>query len=172
MTAQSNPKTPHVLPSQGLAFHTLRVHGTYRESGSSSRNSGFALATAVVADHDARSIGTSLPATPDTRNLDDEHALETTGVVADPTRNRIADSPRAVWHAATALGYRRQLTYTYSAEAEAALRAAGRTKLRRQPPNRIARTRVRKRHRHIGRTAHIRQASESEARQSDRPGGA
>lgn len=77
-----------------------------------------------VAD-EAILVGVATVGNPGPRAYCDGRTLEVTRVATDGTRNASSMLYGAAWRAATALGYRRLITYTEEGESGASLRAAG-----------------------------------------------
>jgi hypothetical protein len=87
-----------------------------------------------VADEGDVLVGVAVVGRPVARHLDDGLTLEVTRVATDGTQNACSILYAAAWQAAKALGYRRLLTYTQSAESGASLRAAGWRVVAARPP--------------------------------------
>lgn len=77
-----------------------------------------------VAD-DERVCGAAIVGRPVARMSDDGGTLEVNRLVTDGTRNACSKLYAAAWKAATALGYKRLITYTLPEEGGASLRASG-----------------------------------------------
>lgn len=69
--------------------------------------------------------GVAIVGRPVARRLDDGWTLEVNRCCTDGARNACSMLYRAAWRAASALGYRRLITYTLPAEGGASLRGAG-----------------------------------------------
>ncbi|GGW41146.1 XF1762 family protein [Streptomyces xantholiticus] len=78
-----------------------------------------------AADDDGILRGVLVAGRPVARHLDDGRTLEVTRSATDGTRNANSMLYGAAWRAASALGYRRLITYTQASETGASLRAAG-----------------------------------------------
>ena len=74
---------------------------------------------------DGALVGVAVAGRPVARALDDGLTLEVTRTCTDGTRNANSKLYGAITRAATALGYRRCVTYTQCSETGASLRAAG-----------------------------------------------
>jgi len=70
-------------------------------------------------------VGVLIVGRPVARHLDDGLTLEVTRSATDGTANANSMLYAAAWRAASALGYRRLVTYTQAGESGASLRAAG-----------------------------------------------
>lgn len=70
-------------------------------------------------------VGVAIVGRPVSRHLDDGLTLEVNRCATDGTRNACSMLYRASWRAASALGYRRLITYTLPSEGGASLRGAG-----------------------------------------------
>lgn len=86
-----------------------------------------------VAD-DTTLVGVAVVGRPVARHLQDGHTLEVTRVATDGTPNASSMLYAATWRAASALGYRRLITYTQAPESGASLRAAGWRIVGERPP--------------------------------------
>lgn len=78
-----------------------------------------------VADEASVLRGVAITGRPVARSFDDGLTLEVTRLAADGTPNASSMLYGASWRAASALGYRRLVTYTQAGESGASLRAAG-----------------------------------------------
>jgi hypothetical protein len=79
-------------------------------------------------------VGVVVVGRPVARSYDDGHTLEVTRCATDGTPNAGSMLYAAAWRAASALGYRRLVTYTQRGESGASLRAAGWTVTAARPP--------------------------------------
>lgn len=70
-------------------------------------------------------VGVAMVGRPVARMYDDGLTLEVNRTATDGTRNANSMLYGAAWRAASALGYRRLITYTQAGETGASLRAAG-----------------------------------------------
>ena len=70
-------------------------------------------------------VGVAMVGRPVARHLDDGRTLEVNRTATDGTKNANSMLYGASWRAASALGYRRLITYTQAGESGASLRAAG-----------------------------------------------
>lgn len=70
-------------------------------------------------------VGVIITGRPVARSLDNGQTLEVTRCATDSTPNAASMLYAAAWRAATALGYRRLITYTQAGEGGGSLRAAG-----------------------------------------------
>lgn len=77
-----------------------------------------------VAD-DQTLVGVAIVGRPVARHYDDGRTLEVIRSATDGTRNANSMLYGAAWRAASALGYRRLITYTQAGESGSSLRAAG-----------------------------------------------
>lgn len=77
-----------------------------------------------VADDERVLRGVAIVGRPVARSYDDGATLEVTRVATDGTRNTSSMLYGAAWRAASALGYRRLITYTQDGESGSSLRAA------------------------------------------------
>lgn len=78
-----------------------------------------------VADETGVLHGVAIVGRPVARHLDDGVTAEVTRTATDGTRNTNSLLYAACWRAASALGYRRLITYTQAGESGASLRGAG-----------------------------------------------
>lgn len=78
-----------------------------------------------VADEASVLRGVAIVGRPVARHFDDAATLEVTRLATDGTPNVSSMLYGASWRAASALGYRRLVTYTQAGESGASLRAAG-----------------------------------------------
>jgi len=105
----------------------------------------FSQASAFVADHhrhhkpppgtkfvlgvarveDSELVGVAMVGRPVARHFDDGLTLEVNRTCTDGTENANSALYGAAWRAASALGYRRLITYTQAGESGASLRGAG-----------------------------------------------
>ncbi len=74
---------------------------------------------------DAALVGVATAGRPIARHYDDGLTLEVNRTCTDGTRNANSMLYGAVWRAARAMGYRRNITYTRADESGASLRAVG-----------------------------------------------
>ena len=81
-----------------------------------------------------RLVGVAVAGRPVARMLDDGFTLEVTRTCTDGTRNANSMLYGAIVRAATALGYRKCVTYTQGNESGASLRGAGWTATQTLPP--------------------------------------
>lgn len=79
----------------------------------------------VAVSDGAKVVGVAMVGRPVARNSDDGWTLEVNRVATDGTRNACSMLYRAAWRAASAMGYKRLITYTLPSEGGASLRAAG-----------------------------------------------
>lgn len=79
-------------------------------------------------------VGVAQVGRPVARSYDDGRTLELTRCATDGTPNAASMLYAAAWRAASALGYRRLVTYTQHGESGASLRAAGWTVIAERPP--------------------------------------
>lgn len=79
----------------------------------------------AVADEEGRVRGVAQVGRPVARATDDAWTLEVTRVATDGCENACSALYGAAWRAARALGWRRLITYTLTAESGSSLRAAG-----------------------------------------------
>lgn len=70
-------------------------------------------------------VGVAIVGRPTARAFDDGRTLEVVRTATDGTRNCNSMLYGAAWRAASAMGYRRLITYTQQGESGASLRAAG-----------------------------------------------
>jgi hypothetical protein len=70
-------------------------------------------------------VGVAMVGRPVARHYDDGHTLEVNRTATDGTPNANSMLYGAAWRAASALGYRRLITYTQAGETGGSLRAAG-----------------------------------------------
>jgi hypothetical protein len=70
-------------------------------------------------------VGVVIVGRPVARSNDDGLTAEVTRCCTDGTRNACSFLYRAAWRAASAMGYRRLITYTLATESGASLRGAG-----------------------------------------------
>ncbi len=82
-----------------------------------------------------RCVGVAVAGRPVARMLDDGLTLEVARTCTDGTRNANSMLYGAIVRAATALGYRKCITYTQHDESGASLRGAGWTAVAQLPPN-------------------------------------
>ena len=82
-----------------------------------------------------RCVGVAVAGRPVARMLDDGLTLEVTRTCTDGTRNANSMLYGAIVRAATALGYRKCVTYTQHDESGASLRGAGWTAVQQMQPN-------------------------------------
>lgn len=87
------------------------------------RGTKFALGVARV--EDSTLVGVALVGRPVARHYDDGLTLEVNRTCTDGTPNANSALYGAAWRAASALGYRRLITYTQAGESGASLRGAG-----------------------------------------------
>lgn len=87
-----------------------------------------------VADEDGILRGVAVVGRPVARHFDDGSTLEVTRSATDGTHNANSMLYGAAWRAASALGYRRLVTYTQASETGASLRAAGWRVIAQRPP--------------------------------------
>jgi hypothetical protein len=81
-------------------------------------------------------VGVAIVGRPVARHYDDGRTLEVNRTCTDGTRNANSMLYGAAWRAASALGYRRLITYTQADESGASLRAVGWRVLASRPPRR------------------------------------
>lgn len=79
-------------------------------------------------------VGVAIVGRPVARGFDDGRTLEVTRCATDGTPNSGSMLYAAAWRAASALGYRRLVTYTQQGESGASLRAAGWRVVAERPP--------------------------------------
>lgn len=79
-------------------------------------------------------VGVAIVGRPVARPFDDGRTLEVTRVATDSTPNAASMLYGAAWRAASALGYRRLVTYTQQGESGASLRAARWSVIAERPP--------------------------------------
>ena len=82
----------------------------------------FSIAVADAAD---RVRGVAIIGRPVSRHMDDGWTLEVNRCCTDGTRNACSMLYRAAWRAASAMGYRRMITYTLPEEGGGSLKGAG-----------------------------------------------
>lgn len=87
----------------------------------------------IAAYVDDTLVGVATAGRPIARHYDDGFTLEVNRTCTDGTRNANSLLYGAVWRAAKAMGYRRNITYTRSDECGASLRAAGYRKMKEIP---------------------------------------
>jgi len=80
---------------------------------------------AVAAEHEGVIVGCAIVGKPVARMLNDGRTVEITRLCVDGTRNACSFLYRVCVRVATAMGYRRVLTYTLATEEGASLRGAG-----------------------------------------------
>lgn len=86
-----------------------------------SRGAKFCLGLEV----DDKLVGVVMVGRPVARCLDDRRTVEVNRLATDGTRNACSKLYRAAWRVASAMGYRRLITYTLPEEGGSSLRAAG-----------------------------------------------
>lgn len=79
-------------------------------------------------------VGVAIVGRPVARSFDDGRTLEVTRVATDGTPNASSMLYAAAWRAASAMGFRRLVTYTQHGESGASLRAAGWSVIAERPP--------------------------------------
>lgn len=84
---------------------------------------GHKFSVGVAAD--TTLVGVAMVGRPVARHLDNGRTLEVIRTATDGTRHANSMLYGAAWRAASALGYRRLITYTQAGESGASLRAAG-----------------------------------------------
>jgi len=87
-----------------------------------------------IADEHGTLRGVAIVGRPVARHYQDPFTLEVTRVVTDGSRNACSMLYGAAWRAASALGYRRLVTYTRADESGASLRGAGWRVVATRPP--------------------------------------
>ncbi|WP_331738715.1 XF1762 family protein [Embleya sp. NBC_00896] len=87
-----------------------------------------------VADEGGTLRGVAIVGRPVARHYNDDFTLEITRVATDGARNACSMLYGAAWRAASALGYRRLITYTRTDESGASLRGAGWRVVATRPP--------------------------------------
>lgn len=79
-------------------------------------------------------VGVAIVGRPLARHFDDGRTLEVTRVATDGTPHAASKLYAAAWRAASALGFRRLVTYTQHGESGSSLRAAGWRIVAERPP--------------------------------------
>lgn len=79
-------------------------------------------------------VGVAIVGRPVARPFDDGRTLEVTRVATDGTPHAASMLYAAAWRAASALGFRRLVTYTQQGESGSSLRAAGWSVVAERPP--------------------------------------
>lgn len=79
-------------------------------------------------------VGVAVVGRPVARNFDDGRTLEVTRVATDGTKHACSMLYAAAWRAASAMGYRRLVTYTQVDESGSSLKAAGWRVVAQRPP--------------------------------------
>ena len=79
----------------------------------------------VAVQSDENVLGVAIVGRPVARMLDDGYTAEVTRCCTDGTPNACSMLYRAAWRAASALGYRKLITYTLPQEGGASLRGSG-----------------------------------------------
>lgn len=79
-------------------------------------------------------VGVAVAGRPVARHFDDGLTLEVSRTCTDGTPNANSKLYGAIWRAASALGYRRLITYTQADESGASLRGAGFVRVKDIPP--------------------------------------
>jgi hypothetical protein len=83
---------------------------------------------------DGTLVGVAMVGRPVARHYDDGRTLEVNRTATDGTKNANSMLYGACWRAASALGYRRLITYTQAGESGGSLRAAGWKVIAARPP--------------------------------------
>lgn len=79
----------------------------------------------VAVSDGAKVVGVAMVGRPVARNSDDGWTLEVNRLATDGSKTACSMLYRAAWRAASAMGYKRLITYTLPSESGASLRAAG-----------------------------------------------
>jgi hypothetical protein len=95
---------------------------------------GMKFALGVAEQATGRLVGVAMVGRPVARNLDDGWTVEVNRTCTVETPNANSALYGAAWRAASALGYRRLITYTEAGESGASLRGAGWRVVAERPP--------------------------------------